>query len=176
MQDFRNLDVWHRASAVALRIDGLIRGFPRTGHATLKSQLGRAAGSISANIAEGCGAASQREFARYIDIAIKSTTESQHHVIQAHERSLISDKDHDELVDELVQIRRMLYGLRKKVLLDLDDDPRPRPRRRRGKQGSTKRGSAKRGSSTRGRAKPGQASGTRSPPSAPLPPASREDD
>jgi four helix bundle protein len=109
---------WQRARALSLRVDTLARGFPRD-YGALRSQIRRAADGISAAIAEGCGAATQREFARYLDIAIKTTSETQSHIISARDRRLISNATHSELVDEISQIRRMLYALRKKVLGDL---------------------------------------------------------
>lgn len=108
--------MWQRASGLGLQIDRIVRRWPRPGSASLKAQLSRAADSIGTNIAEGCGAATQREFARFLDIAIKSTTETEHHVETACLRDLISGPVCEESVDEISQIRRMLYALRKKVL------------------------------------------------------------
>ena len=119
MQDFQKLLVWQRASALSLRIDVLLRQFPRREYVSLRAQLGRAVDSIPANIVEGCGAATQREFARYLDIAIKSASETHHHLLAAADRKLIAPDDCTSVVDEVTQVRRMLYGLRQKVLLNL---------------------------------------------------------
>jgi len=116
VQDFQKLRAWQRAHALSLRVQTLVLRFPRKGHASLKSQLSRAAESIAANIAEGCGAATQPEFARFLDMSIKSTSETQNHLISARDRGLISGPAFNELVDEVSQIRRMLCALRKKVL------------------------------------------------------------
>lgn len=125
MQDFQNLRVWQRAHALALTIDGVVRRFPRSGSGSIRAQLSRSADSIAANIVEGCGAATQREFARYLDIAIKSTSETQYHVLSARDRGLIPPAESQQLVDAIVQIRRMLYALRKKVLANLTDNRTP---------------------------------------------------
>jgi four helix bundle protein len=119
MQDFKNLHVWRRAHALALGVDACIHRFPRKGSASLRSQLSRAADSVAANIVEGCGAASQREFARYLDIAIKSASEVEYHLITARDRLLMPRAECDRIVDEIAQVRRMLYGLRNKVLVRL---------------------------------------------------------
>ena len=124
MQDFHNLLVWRRAHELALHVDRLARQFPRAGSASLKSQLCRAADSIAANIVEGCGAATQREFARYLDIAIKSSSETEYHLLNARDRSLLPPADCDKQTDELTQIRRMLFALRKQVLLSLNPSSR----------------------------------------------------
>ena len=116
VQDFRKLLVWQRANALGTRIDGLVRRWPRHGSTSLKAQLSRSADSIGTNIAEGCGAATRREFGRFLDIAIKSTSETEHHLETARNRALISESVCDASVDEASQIRRMLHALRKRVL------------------------------------------------------------
>ena len=75
MQDFRRLVVWQRAHAFALDIRRAVDAFPKTGYGELKAQMRRAADSIPSNIVEGCAAASRKEFARYLDISIKSASE-----------------------------------------------------------------------------------------------------
>src|SRR5262245_23790620 len=75
MQDHRKLLVWQKAQALSLDIRRLTNRFPRRGYSELKSQLNSAAESIVLTIVEGCGAATQREFARFLDMAIKSTKE-----------------------------------------------------------------------------------------------------
>jgi four helix bundle protein len=79
MQDFRKLLVWGRAHALALGIRRVARAFPRTDYGSLRTQMIRAADSIAANIVEGCGAATRKEFARFLDISIKSAIELEYH-------------------------------------------------------------------------------------------------
>lgn len=116
MQDFEKLVVWQRARALALRVDVAMRALPRGKGTAIRAQLGRSVDSIAANIVEGCAAASQREFARYLDIAIKSSSETQYHLMAANDRGLLAAAECTTLADEAVEIRRMLYGLRRKVL------------------------------------------------------------
>ena len=75
VQDFRKLRVWQRAHELSLAVKYATKTFPRCGAGDAKSQLIRAADSIVSNIVEGCGAATRREFARYLDISIKSGAE-----------------------------------------------------------------------------------------------------
>ena len=116
MQDFRRLRVWERAHRLVLEIRAATHSFPRSGYSDLKSQLIRAAESIPANIVEGAGAASRKEFARYLDISIKSTTEVEYHLQLAVDYAILSPNDWHRLSDEVVQIRRMLIVLRRRVL------------------------------------------------------------
>src|SRR5689334_7926523 len=75
MQDFRRLRVWQSAHQLLLAIKEVVRSLPKSVPSDSKSQLTRAADSIVSNIVEGCGAATRREFARYLDIGIKSASE-----------------------------------------------------------------------------------------------------
>jgi four helix bundle protein len=118
MRDFKKLIVWQRSQTLAVRICEQARQFPRSGFGNLRSQLERAADSIATNIVEGCGAASQREFSRYLDISIKSANEVEHHLLTARDRGALSPDDWRLLTAELIEIRRMLFGLRKKILIE----------------------------------------------------------
>jgi len=120
MQEFKKLLVWRRAHAFALRVHDAVEKFPRNRFGQLKSQLTRAADSIAANIVEGCGSTSQREFARFLAIAIKSASEAEYHLLAALHRGALSLEEHDRLCDEVTRIRKMLFALRKKVLATLD--------------------------------------------------------
>lgn len=75
MQDHRQLRVWKHAHELAVRVRTATADFPPAGYSSLQSQVIRAAESIVFNIAEGCGATSQREFARFLGISIKSSFE-----------------------------------------------------------------------------------------------------
>ena len=125
MQNFRDLHVWERAHLFALAIRRAARLFPRRGYTELKSQMVRAAESIPANIVEGCGAATRKEFARFLDIAIKSTSEVEYHLILARDNGVLSPGLADSLTREVVEIRRMLCGLRR-ALLSADRSARRR--------------------------------------------------
>jgi four helix bundle protein len=118
MRDFRKLHVWRRAHALHIAIDAAGRQVRRREFANLRSQLIRAAESIPGNIVEGSGAATQREFARYLDIAIKSANETEYHLFAAAARGALPAAAADPLMAETVEVRRMLFGLRKRVLAD----------------------------------------------------------
>ncbi|HEX8941517.1 MAG TPA: four helix bundle protein [Gemmatimonadaceae bacterium] len=88
----------------------------RAGHAHLRSQLTRAADGISTNIAEGCGASTTKEFARFLDISIKSANETEHHLLSARDLDLFSPEAWQKFTAETIEIRKMTHGYRKKVI------------------------------------------------------------
>ena len=77
--------------------------------------------SIAFNIVEGCGAAGAKEFARFLDISIKSTGELEYQLQLSVDADLLSVNAGRPLTAEAVEIRRMLCVLRRRVL-----QPRPR--------------------------------------------------
>jgi len=76
----------------------------------------RAAESILFNIAEGCGAATSKEFARFLSISSKSTMELESQLELAKAYGIISPQDLTALTVEVSTVRRMLWGLRARVL------------------------------------------------------------
>jgi four helix bundle protein len=116
MQDFRRLLVWERAHGLVLGVRRGIRKFSRSERGSLKSQMTNAAESIAFNIVEGCGANSSKEFARFLDISIKSTSELEYQLQLATDAGLLPSRVCGALSAETVEIRRMLCGLRRKVL------------------------------------------------------------
>ena len=100
---------------------------PRTGYTDLKSQMTRAAQSIVDNIVEGCGAASRFEFARYVDISIKSTSEVDYQLELARDLGVMSQDVWKPLAKEVIEIRKMLSALRRSILAAAARDKTPRP-------------------------------------------------
>lgn len=117
MQDHRKLRVWKQAHDLAVGIRSATQQFPPTGYGSLQGQMTRAAESVVFNIAEGCGATSQREFARFLGMSIKSSFELEAQCEMAKDYGVLSEPIWDELSESVINVRRMLFGLRKKVLL-----------------------------------------------------------
>jgi four helix bundle protein len=114
MQDFRKLFVWQKAHALTVRLDEYL---PRIASKKpgLADQLGRAADSIPANIAEGCRRETKTDFRRFLSMAIGSISELETHLIRAHAAGLLDTQDFLSLVGATVEIRKMLHGLRKSL-------------------------------------------------------------
>src|ERR1700693_2932733 len=97
MEDFKDLKVWTKAHALTLAIHGWTRGFPRDEIYRLTSQLRRAAASIGANIAEGCGRRSDAEMKRFLQIARGSANEVEYHLLLAKDLNLLTGEEHKDL-------------------------------------------------------------------------------
>jgi four helix bundle protein len=77
----------------------------------LRAQLGSASGAVPANIAEGFGQQSDRQFARYLFIARGSSQEVRAHLTVAHSRKCIDEEELNEFTRKYEEIAKMLTGL-----------------------------------------------------------------
>jgi four helix bundle protein len=78
--------------------------------------------SIPANIVEGRGQKSSREFARFLGYSVQSSRELDYHLIVAHDIRAIGQNDFTSLSDQNVEVRRMIYGLTRRL-----DSGKPSP-------------------------------------------------
>ena len=103
--------MWQKAHALALdahRTAARIRG---SQYAPFRSQIIRSALSIPANIVEGREQKSDAAFARFLRIALGSASELEYHLTAAHEVEAMSTVDFQRLLKQVVEVRRMLHGL-----------------------------------------------------------------
>src|SRR4029079_1685895 len=111
MSDFKNLKVWQKAQTLALdthRVAGQIRGSKNGG---LRTQTINAAMSVPANIVESRGQVTAREACRYLRMGLNSATELEYHLLTALELGAITRHQCLTLTGQLVEVRKMLYGL-----------------------------------------------------------------
>jgi four helix bundle protein len=111
LKDFKELKVWHKAYDLALSIYEASRSFPREEMYGLTSQLRRAAVSIGANIAEGCGRRSDGELVRFLQIARGSSSEVEHHLLLARDIKFLQAATHQDIEKRLQEVQRMLTSL-----------------------------------------------------------------
>lgn len=108
MRDFHKLVIWQRSHQLTLAVYRISKSFPKEEIFGLTSQMRRAVSSIPTNIAEGCGRASNKDFAHFLQIAIGSATEVEYQLLLAHDINYINDDDYQALTDETVVVRKMI--------------------------------------------------------------------
>lgn len=99
----------------ATQIYILTESFPKDEKFGLVSQIQRAAVSISSNVAEGHGRDSDKEFDRFLRIAIGSACEIDTQLEIAYRLSYINLEQKDSLKQDLDTILKSLYSLRKAI-------------------------------------------------------------
>ncbi|HMJ17116.1 MAG TPA: four helix bundle protein [Gemmatimonadaceae bacterium] len=111
MADFKKLQVWQKAHALAVSVDRVCKRIRGSQYASLRNQLFRSASSIPANIAEGRRQTSEKEFRRFLRIALNSSSELEYHLILARDTKVILESDFVNLVAQTITVRKMLYAL-----------------------------------------------------------------
>ncbi|HEX2182971.1 MAG TPA: four helix bundle protein [Rubrobacteraceae bacterium] len=108
MRDFKKLEVWKRGHRLTLDVYGVTRAFPREELYGITSQMRRASAAISANVAEGCGRASNADLARFLQIAFGSASELENHPLLARDLLFLQPTDYKRLSKEVIEIQLML--------------------------------------------------------------------
>lgn len=115
MHPFRRLKVWRKAHELALRSCRATAGLPNAAYPGLAAQIRRAAVSIPANIAEGAGRDTPRQFAHHLEIAIRSARELDYLLLLSRDLGPISPMEHARLAARAELVCAMLVALRKRV-------------------------------------------------------------
>ena len=115
MRNFKDLVVWEKAHGLTLELYAVTRTFPKEELYGITSQIRRAAASIGANLAEGCGRRTDGEFGRFLLIAMGSASELTYHLLLARDLHLLKETDYVRLDGQLAEVRRMLTSLTMKV-------------------------------------------------------------
>ena len=103
--------MWHRAHAVTIAMYHETARWPKHELIRLVSQARRAAVSISANIAEGCGKNSDAELARHSRTSLGSASELSYYVTLAHDLEYPTRQTCDAVQASISEVRRMLASL-----------------------------------------------------------------
>jgi len=111
LQDFRKLAVWEKSHLLTLKVYSATRNFPNEERYGLTSQVRRACGSIPANIAEGCGRGSNKDFANFLQIAFGSASEVAYHILLAKDLGLLTIENYSEFTNQINEIMKMLNSL-----------------------------------------------------------------
>jgi four helix bundle protein len=116
MRDYQRIRVWRRAHALVLSVFDATNIERRHAPPGLIGQIQRAVMAIPTNIAEGCGHASSREFARFLAIACGSAVELEYLLLLARDLGVLAQDRYDGIASETVSIRRMCFSLRRRVV------------------------------------------------------------
>src|SRR6187399_1555161 len=111
MNAHRNLEVWHRAHRMTIRVHRLTAGEVLDREPALVDQVRRAVESIADNIAEGRGGRTNGVYLRHIGIALASAGEADSQIRRLMDRKEFDAEVAYDLLDELAIIRRQLLSL-----------------------------------------------------------------
>ena len=113
---FEKLDVWQESRILVKEIYILLRNFPAEEKYALCDQIRRAVVSVPSNIAEGSGRMSVKEKIHFLEVAFGSLMETFCQMQIARDLEYISDEQLLNVKAKVLQISKMLTGLRNSLL------------------------------------------------------------
>ncbi len=112
IRHFKDLIVWQRSHQLFLDIVKDIEKFPPNAISrVIIDQIVRSVGSISSNIAEGFNSMTTRQYLSFLDIARRSTAESENWFYKLKDIGYLQEEMSGVRINECTEINRMIYGL-----------------------------------------------------------------
>ncbi len=115
MQNYKELKVWEKAHQFVLEVYRITKTFPKDELFALTNQFRRASVSVAANITEGCGKKTQKEFARYLNISLASSNECEYFVLLSRDLGYLNMAEFEALNKRVNIVKAMLINLIAKV-------------------------------------------------------------
>lgn len=123
----RKLLVLDKAHQLFVDINRVAPGIRQYHHQPLKRQLVKSALSTSSNLAEGRTKHSEREFLRFLDIALGSAGELQYQLRAAIDCSAIAQEEGRDLAKRAEEVAKMIQGLMRRIKNDLSEKDKQTP-------------------------------------------------
>jgi four helix bundle protein len=111
VKPFQELKVWQEAHKLVLKIYNITKDFPDKEQFRMVDQLCRSASSIPANIAEGKGRKTIKDFAHFLYNSRGSLEETKYYLLLAKDLGYISSNIHNELIDSCNLVGKLLNAL-----------------------------------------------------------------
>lgn len=108
MHNYREIKIWQKSRSLVKDVYLLTKKFPKEEMYGLTSQVRRAVVSIPANIAEGAGRGTDKDFSHFLDIARGSLFELETLIILSSDLEFILESQSIEVLEKTTEIFRML--------------------------------------------------------------------
>lgn len=115
MRNFKQLKIWQKGFEIAVNTFKLVEEFPKEEKFGLSQQLTRAAVSIPSNIAEGSSRSSEKDYGRFIEIALGSSFEMETQLLIAEAVNLGDKEKRTNLLNSLDEEQKMLISFGSKL-------------------------------------------------------------
>ena len=116
VRSYRDLTVWKKAMDLAAAVYRLTRQMPKQEEYRISSQMIRASTSVPANIAEGHGRGTRKDYAHFISIARGSLFELETFVLLVQHLKLAEPEPCANILDLADEVSRMLTALRSRLV------------------------------------------------------------
>ena len=119
-RNYKNVVAWQRAHELTLIVYRHTRYFPNEERFGLTSQLRRAAYSVPANISEGSGRDTNKDYLRFLVISLGSLKEVEYFLLLARDLEYLNKDEYDQLSEMVNATFGALQGLIKVVRKEVD--------------------------------------------------------
>ena len=110
MRNFKELKIWQKGIEIATETYKIISHFPASEKYGLSSQMTRCAVSISSNIAEGSSRKSEKDYHRFIEIALGSCFELETQLVIAKAVNFVTEASYVSLLSKITEEQKMLHS------------------------------------------------------------------
>ncbi len=110
MHKFKQLEIWKRSRFFCTEVYSITGNFPNEEKFCLTNQLRRAAVSIPSNIAEGSSRKSNKDFSRFLEIAIGSAYEIETQLLISSDLGFITEEKLPPLINKINDLIKMIYS------------------------------------------------------------------
>jgi four helix bundle protein len=126
IKSYRELDVWKKAHELTLLVFKMTESFPRADLYGIVSQVRRSSSAVAANIAEGFGRGTTKEFLRVLQIARGELEETRYFMLLSCDLGKISPEEFAKIDADCDSVGRLMNGLARSLrarLLRQDQSP-----------------------------------------------------
>ncbi|MGQ2990941.1 MAG: four helix bundle protein [Brevundimonas sp.] len=116
VRSYRDLMVWKKSMDLAAAVYRLTRQMPKHEEYRITSQMVRASTSIPANIAEGHGRGTRKDYAHFVSIARGSLFELETFVLLVQHLKIVDEAKCGNILDQADEVSRMLTALRARLV------------------------------------------------------------
>ena len=118
MHNYKELIIWQKARILVKDIYELTKTFPANEKYGIVSQIQRAVISIPTNIAEGSGRGSNKDFSRFLDIAIASAFELETEIILSFDLLFINEQNLNIILPKIQEVQKMIYSFKHQLKIN----------------------------------------------------------
>lgn len=118
MRNFKDYEIWSLSHELTLDIYKITKEFPKEERFQIISQMQRAAYSIPSNISEGCGRHSDKDFNRFLQIALGSAHELEYFILLSKDLMFIDENTYTEIDLKINFLKKKIYGLSQRLISD----------------------------------------------------------
>ena len=115
MRNFKQLLIWQKGFQIATGCFSLVASFPKEERFSLSNQITRAAVSIPSNIAEGSSRTSEKDYHRFLEVALGSAYELETQLLVASSVNYGDESLRNNLLQNIQDEQKMLIGFMAKL-------------------------------------------------------------